>query len=312
MLFAPDSSIRRRACAFGLLLAVAALVFAACGEPAPRTQTDSAAREVALPGGAIERIVSLAPNGTEILFAIGAGERVVGVDDFSNYPPQVADIEKLGSLTPDIERTVALEPDLVVAATITSPDVIEKLEAAGIAVWVADSPDVRGVADAIRLLGDAIGQSSQADDVADRLVERIDAVADAVAGADRKTRVFHELDASDPRKPFTIGPGNFVDDLITIAGGQNVFGDAPTAFPQVGFEDILARDPEVIILADGPFGVTPESVKARTGWEAIDAVANDRMYAITQELSDQISRPGPRIADALEAVARLIHPELFD
>ncbi len=311
-MFSRLRAIHERACALGLFLAISAFVLVACGEPAPRAISDSAGREVALPGGAIERIVSLAPNGTEILFAIGAGDRVVGVDDFSNYPPQVADIEKVGSLTPDIERVIALEPDLVVAATITSPNAIEKLEAAGIAVWVADSPDVRGVADVIRSLGDAIGQSSQADDVADRLVERIDAVTSTVAGAEHTPRVFHELDASDPQRPFTIGPGNFVDDLITIAGGQNVFDDAPSPWPQVGFEDVLARDPEVIILADGPFGVTPESVKARIGWGSIDAVANDRMYAITQQLSDQMSRPGPRIADALEAVARLLHPELFD
>jgi iron complex transport system substrate-binding protein len=124
--------------------------------------------------------------------------------------------------------------------------------------------------------------------------------------------VFHELDATDPSKPYTVGPGNFVHDLIVLAGGENVFADAPTPFPQVGFEEVLVRDPEVIILADAPFGTTVEAVKARIGWDVIDAVANDRMLAVSQDLSDQISRPGPRIAKGLEAFARFLHPELFE
>ena len=133
-----------------------------------------------------------------------------------------------------------------------------------------------------------------------------------VAQAGHRPRVFHELDATDPSKPYTVGPGNFVHDLILLAGGENVFADAPTPFPQVGFEEVLVRDPEAIILADAPFGTTVEAVKARIGWDVIDAVANDRMLPVSQELSDQISRPGPRIARALEAFARFLHPELFE
>ncbi len=279
---------------------------------AERVLTDDAGREVSLPATAIRRIVSLAPSATEILFAIGAGDRVVGRDDFSNYPAETAGIETVGSFTPDIERIVDLEPDLTVAATITSPSVIEKLEAAGIVVWIADSPDVRGVVGSIQRLGEAVGLAEEAAVVAAALAEDIEAIVQTVAQAEQRPRVFHELDATDPSKPYTVGPGNFVHDLIVLAGGDNVFADAPTPFPQVGFEEVLVRDPEVIILADAPFGTTVDAVKARIGWDVIEAVANDRMLAVSQELSDQISRPGPRIAKGLEAFARFLHPELFD
>ena len=296
-----------------VVLAVA--VLAACGpdDPAsasPRVLVDSAGTEVSLTGE-IERIVSLAPSGTEILFAIGAGDRVVGVDDFSNYPPETAEIDRIGSMTPDIERIVALEPDLVVAASITSPDDVEKLRSAGITVWVADSPDVRGVAASIRGLGAAVGLEQAADAVATDVEEQIARVVETVSGAAARPRVFHEFDASDPSRPFTAGPGNFVHDLLTLAGGENIFSDALSPFPQVGFEEVLARDPQVIVLADAPFGTTASSVRSRIGWEAIDAVVNDRIFEVTEELSDQMSRPGPRIGLALEALARFLHPDLF-
>jgi iron complex transport system substrate-binding protein len=282
-------------------------------EPAARVLVDSIGREVELPA-TVDRIVSLAPSATEILFAIGAGDRIVGTDDFSDYPPEAADIEKVGSLTPDLERVVALQPDLVLGSKITSanPDLIDKLESAGVPVWIVDSLDVQGVPDSIAALGEAIGLGEAAAAVAAELAGRIEAVMERVAGVEPRPRVFHELDASDPSKPFTVGPGNFVHDLITLAGGENVFADAPTDFPQVSFEEILSRDPQVIILADAPYGVTVEAVKVRTGWGAIDAVVNDRILALTQELGDQISRPGPRIADGLDAIARFLHPEQFE
>ncbi len=297
-------------------IVLVALVLAACGPDDPasstsRVLTDSSGTEVSLTGE-IERIVSLAPSGTEILFAIGAGDRVVGIDDFSNFPPETSAIDRIGSLTPNIERIVALEPDLVVAASITSPDDIEKLQSAGIAVWVADSPDVRGVAESIRGLGAAVGLEQAADEVAGELEDQIERVVDTVSGAAARPRVFHELDATDPTKPFTVGPGNFVHDLLTLAGGENVFADAPSPFPQVGFEEILARNPEVIVLADAPFGTTAASVKERIGWESLDAVASGRILEVTEEMSDQMSRPGPRIGLALEALARFLHPGLFE
>ena len=182
--------------------------------PVTVTMTDSVGREVELPGGRLERIISLAPSATEILFAIGAGDRLVGIDDFSNYPAETADIPKLGSFSPDLERIVALEPDLVAGSTITSNEVIEQIESLGIPVLIVGSLDVRGVADSIILLGEAVGEEETAQALAAELLDRIDAVVVAVAGTERP-RIFYEVDASDPNRPFTIGPGFFVDDLIT-------------------------------------------------------------------------------------------------
>jgi iron complex transport system substrate-binding protein len=291
--------------------AAAATATAMPAAPATITLTDTLEREVELPAEPPARIISLAPSATEILFAIGAGDRVVGVDDFSTFPAETAGLPTLGSFSPDLERIVALEPDLVVGSTITSSELIEQIEALDIAVFIVGSFDVRGVADSIRLLGEAVGATEAAEEVAADLTARIEAVVAAVAGRERPL-VFHELDASDPSRPYTVGPGNFIHDLITLAGGENVFGDADTPFPQVGLEDVIARDPEVIILADAPFGTTIESVEARAGWDGVSAVVNGAFLEVTQELSDQISRPGPRIADGLEAVARFLHPEAFE
>ena len=279
--------------------------------PSTMILIDTIGREVELPSEPPNRIISLAPSTTEILFAIGARDRLIAVDDFSNYPADAVGLPTIGSFSPDLERIVALEPDLVLGSTLTSAEVIQKIEALNIPVLIVGSFDVRGVADSIVLLGQAVGEADAAKEVAAELTTRVDAVVAAVA--DRlQPRVFHELDASDPVRPFTVGPGNFVHDLITLAGGENVFGDAETPYPQVGLEDVIARDPEIIILADGPFGTTIESVQSRAGWEGINAVQNGAFMEITPELSDQISRPGPRIADGLEAVARFLHPEAFE
>ena len=275
------------------------------------TLTDSSGRTVHLPGTPPQRIISLAPSATEILFAIGAGDRIVGVDNYSDYPPAAAEIRQIGAFPPDLELILALEPDLVTAVGITFVDVIESLEDLGIPVVILDSPNVRGVAGSIRLAGIAVGETEAANLLADQIEARIDAVVAALEGAP-VLRVFHELDASTPGRPFTVGPGNFVNDLITLAGGANVFADAASAWPQVGLEDVVARDPQVIILADANFGVTAESVKARAGWDGLDAVLNDRLLEVSTELDNQLSRPGPRIADGLEALARYLHPDLFD
>ena len=275
-----------------------------------RVLVDSAGREVKVPQQVV-RLVSLSPSATEILFAIGAGEQLVGVDDFSNFPAAAKKLERLGSFTPDLERIVAMEPDLVIAAEIVSSEIVEQLTTAGVSVWIVDSPDVRGVAESIRRLGGALGRESTADVVATDLERRLERLIEIVAGLTDRPRVFYELDASDPMKPFTVGPGNFVNDLLTLAGAANVFADASVPFPQVGFEAVLVRDPELIILADGPFGITAESVKGRTGWDALSAVRDGRILEVTPELGDMISRPGPRIADGLAIVARFIHPDVF-
>jgi iron complex transport system substrate-binding protein len=133
-------------------------------------------------------------------------------------------------------------------------------------------------------------------------------VAAKVRGATKKPKVFYELDATDPTKPFTPGPGTFIDALIAMAGGQNIAADAKAQWAQLSLEDVIKKDPELIILGDANYGTTPDQVKARPGWSAISAVKNGAIFGIDDNL---VTRPGPRIAAGLETLAKIIQPELF-
>lgn len=254
-----------------------------------------------------ERIVSIAPSCTEILYAVGAGDRVVGVDGFSDYPPEVKSKPKVGSTKTNIEQILALRPDLVCAAGITPADDIKALEQAKVTVLVLDGQSISGVLGDITLAGQVVGNAAAGKQVADKVQSRIQAVQEKVAGAPRP-RVFDELDATDPSKPYTVGPGSFVDGLITAAGGQNAFAGATSAYPQVNLEEILHVDPQIILLSDAPYGNTPDAVAKRTGWSGLTAVKQHAIYPVEDDI---MSRPGPRIADAVETLAKIFHPERF-
>jgi iron complex transport system substrate-binding protein len=137
---------------------------------------------------------------------------------------------------------------------------------------------------------------------------RIDAVGAKAKLATNRPRVLHEVDSTDPNRIFVAGPRNFIDSIITICGGVNVAADAPTKFPTFSPEQIVARGPEIIVLADYRFGTTPEMVMARPGWSAIPAVRQRAIYPIDDDL---VSRPGPRLVLGFEAYAKILHPELF-
>lgn len=274
----------------------------------PVTVTDDAGRSVAIKAEP-QRIISLAPSNTEILFALGLGQRLVGVDDFSDYPPEAKAIEKVAGMEPNKEKIVSLNPDLIVAVG-GSPAQLEKataLEKLGLTVIVLNPPDIEGVIRNIELVGQATGRSQAAGQMAADLRARVRAVADKTANAP-KLQVFFELDATDPSKPFAPGPGSFIDGMITLAGGANVAAKAALQWVQLSAEEIIAQNPDVIVLSDADFGITPESVKARPGWNVIAAVKNGAVYPISANL---VSRPGPRVVDGLEQLAKLIHPELF-
>nr|MDA8218748.1 ABC transporter substrate-binding protein [Dehalococcoidales bacterium] len=147
----------------------------------------------------------------------------------------------------------------------------------------------------------------QATELKDGLRQRVQAVVAKTKSA-AKPRVFYELDATEPSKPFTPGPGSFIDSLIAQAGGINVAADAKMPWAQLSSEEIVKKDPEIVVLGDSKYGVTVEQVKQRAGWGAVTALQKDAVYPIDDDL---ISRPGPRVVDGLEALAKLIHPELF-
>ena len=273
------------------------------GTAFPNTVTDFQNRSVTVPERP-ERIVSIGPSITEFLFALGAGSRVVGVDDFSDEPAAARQLEKVGGIKVNFEKVVSLRPDLVLSVKF-SDGTIERLASAGLLVLVVDPQSAGDVARTAILLGRAVGSDGEA--MARDIDRRIDAVRAKTASAP-KPRVYHEIDASDPTKIFTVGPGSYIHDLITVAGGQNVAARATSAYPQLSAEEILRSDPEIIVLAAADYSAKPEQVAARTGWSVISAVKNGRIVTIAPNL---INRPGPRVGEAAEAYARLVHPELY-
>ena len=255
-----------------------------------------------------QRIVSLAPSNTEILFAIGAGPQVVGRDAFSDYPEEVVTLTNIGGPWGELntETLVALRPDLVLAAGINTPEQVQVLEDLGLRVYYLANPlDFEGLYKNLRLVGELTGHAADAERLVADLRARVDAVKSTVGGADRPT-VYYEVDATDPNAPWTTGAGTFQQVLIETAGGKNIFADLE-GWVQVGLEEIIARDPEIMIFAAGPrVPTTLESVAERSGWEGITAVSSGKVYGIDTNWTD---RAGPRLVDALEAMATLLHPD---
>ncbi|MGH2462052.1 MAG: ABC transporter substrate-binding protein [Candidatus Limnocylindria bacterium] len=276
----------------------------------PLTLTDDAGREVVLPAEP-ERIVSLAPSNTEIVCALDACDRLVGVTDFDDYPPEVADVPDVVIVAQvDIELVVDADPDLILAAgnELTASAVITELSDLGYPVLVLYPESLDEVLDDILLVGQAINAAGTADALAADMQERIDGVTDAVAGA-TPPRTFYEV-AVFEGAIYTAGADSFLASLIEMAGGIPITGDALTT--SIALEDLLVADPELILLGDAAYdpSVTPESVAARTGWAGMSAVQAGRVVVILED--PVITRPGPRIVDGLEALARAIHPDRFD
>lgn len=278
--------------------------------PAPLTLTDGLGRAVTLAAPA-RRIVSLAASNTEIVFAIGAGSQLVGREEFSDYPPEALNVPSIGSLYPkaNAEAIVALQPDLVLAAGITNPDDVKALADLGLAVYATRfNVTLEDVYADILAVGQLSGHSAEAEKLVADMQARAQAVTDKIAPLSNRPTVFYEVDATDPAKPYTAGTGTFIDQLLTLAGGANA-GAVEASYFQMSLETLVAQNPSVIILGSATYGgQTPELVAQRAGWEAIAAVQNGAVYAFDDNL---ISRPGPRVIEGLEALAKLIHPEVF-
>lgn len=276
----------------------------------PLTLTDDAGREVVLPAEP-GRIVSLAPSNTEIVCALDACDRLVGVTDFDDYPAEVADVPDvvIGAIV-DVELVVEADPDLVLAAgnELTPSAVITELADLGFPVLVLYPEALAQVLDDVRLVGEALNARAEADALTESMEDRIGAVSDAVAGAPTP-RTFYEVGVFEGAI-YTAGADSFLASLITLAGGDPITGDSLTT--AIALEDLLAADPELILLGDAAYdpSVTPDSVAARPGWDGITAVVNGRVVVVMED--PVITRPGPRIVDGLEALARAIHPDRFD
>jgi iron complex transport system substrate-binding protein len=297
---------------FGLLTLT--LVLAACApaaEPASSgmTFTDGLGRTVTLPAPA-QKVVSMAPSNTEILFAIGAGSQVVGRDEFSDYPAEAKSLQSVGGSMGQysFEQVAALKPDLVLSGGINTPEQVKALEDLGITVFYLGNPSTLEEMYAnLELVAKLTGRETEAAALVESLKARVKAVDEKVAPLSYAPVVFYEIDASDPNKPYTTGPGTFIDLLIARAGGQNLPG-LKDPYPQVSLEQIVLANPAVILLGDALYGTTPEIVAARAGWSEIAAVKDNRVLPFDDNL---VSRPGPRLIDGLEALAQAIHPELY-
>jgi iron complex transport system substrate-binding protein len=292
-----------------LVLTLLAALVSACAEQTTATATivDDLGRPVNIED-IPQRIVSLAPSITEILFALDLGDRVVGVTDYCDYPQEAQDKPKVGGyFTTSLELIITQEPDIVLADGHDPVD--QQLVNLGLTMVVLQPKDIFGVFRNIKLVGEITGKEKEAEELIANLEARLYTVAEKTSQTSEKPRVFYEIDASDPTKPWTTGAGSFIYALITLAGAENIV-EASGDWIQLSLEKLIAADPDIIILGDYPY-VSPEDVKQRPGaWQQLSAVTKEEIYAISDP--SLTSRPGPRIIDGLEELARIIHPELFE
>ena len=303
-----------------LFMTMLALLVACSNTPAPASPTattvvpssfsDRGGRQVTL-SAPPKRIVSLAPSITETLFAIGAGSQLVGVTTFCNFPAEVAALTKVGGFTADtlsLEAIINLSPDLVLAGDAGQLALLEALKPLGIPVLLFAPERIQEVYADIEQLGAMTGHEAEAATALATMRQRIERVAAAVADipSDQRLRVFWEV-FDEPL--MTAGPMTFIGQLIELAGAQNIFADANEGYPQVSTEAIIERNPDVIIGPDYHADkLTPELIAQRPGWDQLAAVKNERIHLLNDDI---VSRPGPRLADALEELARILYPERF-
>jgi iron complex transport system substrate-binding protein len=275
----------------------------------PMTLADGLSRSVSLTLPA-RRIVSLSPSNTELLYSVGAGDQLVGRDSFSNYPEEAGQVTDIGGSMGqyDFEAVAALEPDLVLAAEINSPEQVRSLENLGLTVYYLSNPlDFDGLYANILTVAQLSGHDPEGTALVDDLKRRVTNLQSRLSGITDRPLVFYELDATDPAQPYTIGKGTFGDYLINLAGGANLGASIGEGWVQLGAETILQRNPDLILLGDVYAGVDTASVAARPGWDALAAVRNGKVIPFNDDL---MSRPTARLVDGLEALVSLLHPEL--
>jgi iron complex transport system substrate-binding protein len=232
---------------------------------------------------------------TESIFAVGAGDKLVGVTTYCNYPEAAMAVGKVGDTqTPNIERIVALKPDVVFVSTASQLEAFMRtLDQQGIAVYVMDAKSLGEVLDDLRALGKLLGTENTSETLVNGLIERVTKVEGAVANA--KPRAFVQI-SNEPL--FTIGADSFLTEVVAKAGGESVTKDVPSGYPKLSKETALAMSPDVIILSDSEDNREPNAAFKNSA-----AVKNGRVYRIN---ADIISRPGPRLVDALERIAEFL------
>ncbi len=273
----------------------------------PMTLTDDEGTEITL-DAAPERVVSLTPATTELMFALGSGDKLVGRGAADDYPPEAADVPAIGTYpSVVIEDVVSKEPDLVLAGgnNFNSAEDIGHLRDLGLNVMVVYAPDLEGVQSDISLVGQAVGAVTEADAINASIQTSIDEVATAVAGMDTPS-VLYEI-FYDSGLIYAPAPESFIADMVGLAGGDPITTTDPSVF-SLSREELVTADPQVIVLGDSayPPPVCPDAVAARAGWGDITAVADGAIRPVNDVI---VTRPGPRIGDGLVALALAIHPD---
>lgn len=272
--------------------------------PFPRTVVDSRGKSLTF-AAPPKRVVSLAPSNTELLYALGAQDSLVAVTTACDYPPEALKKPKVGDFQVSAERVQSFNPDLVVTVGSINGKTADALERAGMKVFSVDPKTIAGTYTAIRLLGTVTGRDAEAARIIMEQRARVDAVKRAVASATAKPKVFSCYGV----KPtiYTTGPGSFIDDLITVAGGDNIVKTPMPEGSVISAEKVVQAQPDVIICG---FEVKQDVVRM-PGWNVtVPAVKNNRFFDLTN--SNPLVRPGPRLADAAEQLAEFLHPEVYD
>lgn len=287
-----------------VLLSIA-FVLTAC-TPNEQTPTqyvvDDLGRLVTI-NGTPERIISLAPSNTEILFALGLGDRVVGVTMYCDYPPEAQDKEKVGDYYgPDIEKIIALQPDLVLATDFHRFDLIPALEQQGVAVFAVAPQTLDDVLESIQKIGQIADKEAEALELVDRMTSKIEEIEEQTKELEEKPRVFY-MTWQDPM--WTVGRATWIDDLINISGGVNIFSQYFESGAMVEIEWVILLNPEIIITSEWSY----EWALNATELASTNASQTGRIYTFDDDLAQ---RPGPRLVEGLEWFAYLIHPEIFE
>ena len=270
-----------------------------------KTFTDDIGRRVYLAKPA-RRVVSLAPSATEILFAVGLDSEIVGVTTFCDYPPAAKAKPKIGSSIQNLEAIIGLKPDLVLAvkSEIVRPDILAKLEQLKIPIFILSPKTIEDILGHIGTIGRLVGRDREARTVAQGLRDRVHEVRSRMASV-KPVRVFYVVN-TDPL--ISVGSGSFIHQMLELAGGENIVGQTTISYPKVSLEEVLRRDPEVLLFPVGTSEGIPEAEQQRwRKWTTLSAVRHNRLHQVKAEL---VNRPGPRVVDGIEALAKAIQPGL--
>lgn len=293
-----------KAIKFGLVVVILAVCHFSHADA--KTVVDQMGRSMTVPDTP-KRVVSLAPSITEIIFALGQEDRLKGVTAYSNYPPAALALPKVGTyIRLDLERIVALNPDLCIAIKDGNPKAAaDRLTELNIPVYAVHPRDIETVTQAVIEIGGLLNAEEKARDLTERMHARVQRVKNQVAKTAHRPRVFFQIGVSPI---VSIGTDTFINELIVLAGGENIAAGS-TAYPRFNREQVLALAPEVIIISSMTRGALFEQIKAEwLSWPKIPAVQNNRIDIVDSDLFD---RPSPRLVEALELLVKLIHPEIF-